>query len=53
MLSPVALELPELGDPQGPSQWKELAAMTIAFGHGLSVTPMQRTAASQPWSMAG
>jgi cell division protein FtsI (penicillin-binding protein 3) len=40
MLSPVALELPELGDPQGPAQWKELAAMTIAFGHGLSVTPM-------------
>jgi cell division protein FtsI (penicillin-binding protein 3) len=40
MLSPVALELPELGDPQGPVQWKELAAMTIAFGHGLSVTPM-------------
>ena len=30
MLSPVALELPELGDPQGPAQWKELAAMTIA-----------------------
>jgi cell division protein FtsI (penicillin-binding protein 3) len=40
MLSPVALELPELGEPQAPAQWKELAAMTIAFGHGLSVTPM-------------
>jgi cell division protein FtsI (penicillin-binding protein 3) len=40
MLSPVALELPELGDPQGPAQWRELAAMTIAFGHGLSITPM-------------
>jgi cell division protein FtsI (penicillin-binding protein 3) len=40
MLSPVALELPELGEPQGPAQWKELAAMTIAFGHGLSITPM-------------
>jgi cell division protein FtsI (penicillin-binding protein 3) len=40
MLSPLALELPELGEPQGPAQWKELAAMTIAFGHGLSVTPM-------------
>jgi cell division protein FtsI (penicillin-binding protein 3) len=40
MLSPLALELPELGEPQGPAQWKELAAMTIAFGHGLSITPM-------------
>lgn len=40
MLSPVALELPELGDPQAPAQWKELATMTIAFGHGLSITPM-------------
>jgi cell division protein FtsI (penicillin-binding protein 3) len=40
MLSPVALELPEVGEPQAPAQWKELAAMTIAFGHGLSVTPM-------------
>ena len=40
MLQPVALELPELGAPQGPAQWKELSAMTIAFGHGLSVTPM-------------
>ncbi len=40
MLSPVALELPELGHPQAPAQWKDLAAMTIAFGHGLSITPM-------------
>ncbi len=40
MLAPVGLELPELGDPQAPAQWKELAAMTIAFGHGLSITPM-------------
>ena len=40
MLAPVALELPERGDPQAPAQWKELATMTIAFGHGLSITPM-------------
>ncbi len=40
MLSAVSLELPERGDPQAPAQWKELAAMTIGFGHGLSITPM-------------
>ncbi len=40
LLQPMALELPELGEPQAPAQWKELAAMTIAFGHGLSITPM-------------
>jgi cell division protein FtsI (penicillin-binding protein 3) len=40
ILSPLPLELPERGEPQGPAQWKELAAMTIGFGHGLSITPM-------------
>ena len=40
MLKPLALELPELGEPQAPSTWKDLATMTIAFGHGLSITPM-------------
>jgi cell division protein FtsI (penicillin-binding protein 3) len=40
MLTPLPLELPERGEPQGPAQWKDLAAMTIAFGHGLSITPM-------------
>jgi cell division protein FtsI (penicillin-binding protein 3) len=44
MLKPLALELPELGEPQGPSAWKDLATMTIAFGHGLSVTPMHMAA---------
>jgi cell division protein FtsI (penicillin-binding protein 3) len=40
MLKPVALELPEIGAPQVPSPWREINTMTIAFGHGLSVTPL-------------
>ena len=41
--SPV--ELPEVIDPQPPARWKELETMTIAFGHGLAVSPMQVAAA--------
>ncbi len=34
------LELPELGAPLVPNPWREINAMTIAFGHGISVTPL-------------
>ncbi|BBK44223.1 peptidoglycan glycosyltransferase [Allostella vacuolata] len=34
------LELPELGAPLVPNPWREISAMTIAFGHGISVTPL-------------
>jgi cell division protein FtsI (penicillin-binding protein 3) len=40
MLKPVALELPEVGSPLVPSPWRDINTMTIAFGHGLSVTPL-------------
>ena len=36
----IKTELPELGAPQIPSDWKEINAMTIAFGHGISITPL-------------
>ncbi|WP_068085955.1 peptidoglycan D,D-transpeptidase FtsI family protein [Polycladidibacter stylochi] len=34
-------ELPEEARPLLPPKWNELAAMTISFGHGLSVSPLQ------------
>jgi cell division protein FtsI (penicillin-binding protein 3) len=34
-------ELPEGHDPILPAQWGELNTVTIAFGHGLSVAPLQ------------
>jgi cell division protein FtsI (penicillin-binding protein 3) len=39
-LEPVALELPERGKPLWPRNWSEISLMTIAFGHGISVSPM-------------
>ena len=40
MLSPLSIELPEVGHPQVPNPWREISTVTIAFGHGLSVTPL-------------
>ena len=40
MLDPVQLELPELGKPKYPRDWRPINVMTISFGHGLSVTPI-------------
>ena len=34
-------ELPGMGEPHWPKNWGELNTITIAFGHGLSVTPLQ------------
>lgn len=37
---PVKLELPELARPITPKQWPEITTMTVAYGHGISVSPM-------------
>jgi cell division protein FtsI (penicillin-binding protein 3) len=42
--SPV--EIPEVGAPMVPNPWREASTMTIAFGHGLSVSPVQMAAAA-------
>ncbi|TMJ29362.1 MAG: penicillin-binding protein 2 [Alphaproteobacteria bacterium] len=34
-------ELPESAEPLVPRRWAELNTVTIAFGHGLSVAPLQ------------
>lgn len=39
-------ELPESSEPIVPKHWGELNTMTIAFGHGLAVAPMQAAVAS-------
>ncbi|MCA1243786.1 penicillin-binding protein 2 [Stappia stellulata] len=39
-------DLPEVATPLLPPKWNELAAMTISFGHGISVTPMQTAVAT-------
>ena len=40
LFQPVKLELPELGKPHIPMPWRQINTMTIAFGHGISVSPI-------------
>ena len=39
-LKPLQTQLPEVAAPLYPRQWARISAMTIAFGHGISVTPL-------------
>ena len=39
-LAPVSVELPERGRPMTPSPWRQINTMTIAFGHGIAVSPL-------------
>ncbi len=40
-LNRLRTELPESAEPLVPKNWGELNTVTIAFGHGLSVAPLQ------------
>jgi len=42
MLAPLGIELPEARTPSAPSaaNWKEIATLTIGFGHGIAVSPL-------------
>jgi len=46
LLSAPAIELPEVGKPLVPAQWREINTMTIAYGHGIAVSPVQVAAAA-------
>jgi len=39
-LKPTPIELPEVGQPMAPHPWRPINVMTIAFGHGMAVTPL-------------
>jgi len=41
MLKAPPVELPETGAPLAPARWREINAMTISYGHGLAVSPLQ------------
>ncbi|WP_339853710.1 penicillin-binding protein 2 [uncultured Nisaea sp.] len=36
-----AIELPERGHPLVPNPWRPINTMTISFGHGIAVSPIQ------------
>ncbi len=41
LLRPASIELPEVGAPMVPSPWRPINTMTISYGHGLAVSPLQ------------
>ena len=41
LLQPSNIELPEVGQPQYPRRWGDISTMTISYGHGISVSPLQ------------
>jgi cell division protein FtsI (penicillin-binding protein 3) len=41
LLTAPTFEIPEIGAPIVPSPWREVSTMTVAFGHGISVSPLQ------------
>jgi cell division protein FtsI (penicillin-binding protein 3) len=41
LLTPARIDLPEVGVPEVPAAWHPVNTMTIAFGHGVSVAPIQ------------
>ena len=43
LLQPADIELPEVGSPLKPAPWREINTMTISFGHGIAVSPLQLT----------
>ena len=43
---PASIELSEVGTPMLPTPWREINTLTIAYGHGLAVSPLQFTGAA-------
>jgi cell division protein FtsI (penicillin-binding protein 3) len=41
LFDPPSLELPELGTPMLPRKWDTTTAVTVSYGYGISVTPVQ------------
>ena len=39
-------QLPEIGGPIAPKEWKKLNSVTISYGHGITTTPLQTAVAA-------
>jgi cell division protein FtsI (penicillin-binding protein 3) len=46
LLDPIKTEAGPVAAPQVPEHWREIETMTIAYGHGLAVAPLQFAAAA-------
>ncbi|NWH08424.1 MAG: penicillin-binding protein 2 [Alphaproteobacteria bacterium] len=45
MFKPAPIELPEVGAPLLPQKWGDVTTMTVSYGHGIAVSPIQTAAA--------
>ncbi|MEQ8194319.1 MAG: penicillin-binding protein 2, partial [Rhodospirillales bacterium] len=45
LLRASSIEVPEVGSPLSPPRWREINTMTISYGHGIAVSPIQMTEA--------
>ncbi len=45
LLMPATVELPEVATPLAPARWRDVNTMTIGFGHGIAVSPVQLASA--------
>lgn len=41
LMQPANIELTEVGAPLLPAKWRKVSTMTISYGHGMSVSPLQ------------
>ncbi|MEQ9350713.1 MAG: penicillin-binding protein 2, partial [Alphaproteobacteria bacterium] len=46
LLSPSAIELRELGQPVKPERWRDVNTITVSYGYGVSVPPLQLASAT-------
>jgi cell division protein FtsI (penicillin-binding protein 3) len=46
LLKSPKIEVSEVGSPHFPGKWRDVNVMTIAFGHGISVTPLSFASAA-------
>ncbi|HBR68380.1 MAG TPA: penicillin-binding protein 2 [Rhodospirillaceae bacterium] len=45
LLTPMEIEISEIGKPQHPERWGEIDTLTASYGHGISTTPLQMVSA--------
>lgn len=46
LLAAAQIELPEVGSPLTPSRWRDINTLTIGYGHGIAVSPLQLAVAT-------
>ncbi len=46
LLSPLELEIGEIGKPLVPSPWRDISTLTASYGHGIAVAPLQMVTAA-------